>query len=118
MLYIDCEPFEESNSHFTLECEPQCADCHKMDVATRLMIGRPNKGPHFSVIHMAIGDVALYEVYHEQSEVKELCGSPSTGEIDRTFYVLFKFSRMLKVCLLYTSPSPRDATLSRMPSSA
>ena len=26
--------------------------------------------------------------------------------------------RNLKVCLLYTSPSPRDATLSRMPSSA
>ena len=25
---------------------------------------------------------------------------------------------MLRVCLLYTSPSPRDATLSRMPSSA
>ena len=24
----------------------------------------------------------------------------------------------LKICLLYTSPSPRDATLSRMPSSA
>ena len=23
-----------------------------------------------------------------------------------------------KICLLYTSPSPRDATLSRMPSSA
>ena len=26
--------------------------------------------------------------------------------------------RHLKACLLYTSPSPRDATLSRMPSSA
>ena len=25
---------------------------------------------------------------------------------------------LAKVCLLYTSPSPRDATLSRMPSSA
>ena len=25
---------------------------------------------------------------------------------------------IIKVCLLYTSPSPRDATLSRMPSSA
>ena len=25
---------------------------------------------------------------------------------------------LLKTCLLYTSPSPRDATLSRMPSSA
>ena len=27
-------------------------------------------------------------------------------------------AQMLKDCLLYTSPSPRDATLSRMPSSA
>ena len=26
--------------------------------------------------------------------------------------------QQLKACLLYTSPSPRDATLSRMPSSA
>ena len=25
---------------------------------------------------------------------------------------------VIKTCLLYTSPSPRDATLSRMPSSA
>ena len=25
---------------------------------------------------------------------------------------------ILRICLLYTSPSPRDATLSRMPSSA
>ena len=28
------------------------------------------------------------------------------------------FTASIKVCLLYTSPSPRDATLSRMPSSA
>ena len=27
-------------------------------------------------------------------------------------------SRIVNICLLYTSPSPRDATLSRMPSSA
>ena len=27
-------------------------------------------------------------------------------------------TEQLKTCLLYTSPSPRDATLSRMPSSA
>ena len=26
--------------------------------------------------------------------------------------------RVFDICLLYTSPSPRDATLSRMPSSA
>ena len=31
---------------------------------------------------------------------------------------IVKNGRSLKGCLLYTSPSPRDATLSRMPSSA
>ena len=30
----------------------------------------------------------------------------------------YKVSALFEVCLLYTSPSPRDATLSRMPSSA
>ena len=30
----------------------------------------------------------------------------------------FKNNEIFKACLLYTSPSPRDATLSRMPSSA
>ena len=30
----------------------------------------------------------------------------------------YEFSHHIKICLLYTSPSPRDATLSRMPSSA
>ena len=29
-----------------------------------------------------------------------------------------KYERYQEICLLYTSPSPRDATLSRMPSSA
>ena len=46
------------------------------------------------------------------------------GDGERTregndFYHEMKESNVLdKVCLLYTSPSPRDATLSRMPSSA
>ena len=30
----------------------------------------------------------------------------------------FLFNALNNICLLYTSPSPRDATLSRMPSSA
>ena len=29
-----------------------------------------------------------------------------------------RFARHLRICLLYTSPSPRDRSLSRMPSSA
>ena len=32
--------------------------------------------------------------------------------------VLGELDKMVNFCLLYTSPSPRDATLSRMPSSA
>ena len=36
--------------------------------------------------------------------------------LDQVFSKLQK--TQLKICLLYTSPSPRDATLSRMPSSA
>ena len=31
---------------------------------------------------------------------------------------LFFLTELVTICLLYTSPSPRDATLSRMPSSA
>ena len=34
------------------------------------------------------------------------------------FYWIFGFLRMGTTCLLYTSPSPRDGLLSRMPSSA
>ena len=40
-----------------------------------------------------------------------------TGEMSFLSEVWVKIIQMI-VCLLYTSPSPRDATLSRMPSSA
>ena len=36
----------------------------------------------------------------------------------QTFFYDYYKNENLFVCLLYTSPSPRDATLSRMPSSA
>ena len=37
---------------------------------------------------------------------------------NRYLYYAKKAQEQYKTCLLYTSPSPRDATLSRMPSSA
>ena len=45
---------------------------------------------------------------------------PSNFEKDfiHTFHVEGQLSHKYPDCLLYTSPSPRDATLSRMPSSA
>ena len=38
--------------------------------------------------------------------------------IEHGSYNVEKLSKQVNPCLLYTSPSPRDATLSRMPSSA
>ena len=53
---------------------------------------------------------------------------PDVGLINRNKKLSFKFKgkiyyglegdTLASACLLYTSPSPRDATLSRMPSSA
>ena len=37
---------------------------------------------------------------------------------DQVKTIMYKMDQLLKVCLLYTSPSPRDGLLSRMPSSA
>ena len=42
--------------------------------------------------------------------VKQYMLDPATDD--------FRPEKLLKVCLLYTSPSPRDRTRSRMPSSA
>ena len=39
------------------------------------------------------------------------------GKIDKIYWVLLTVAGTA-VCLLYTSPSPRDGLLSRMPSSA
>ena len=42
----------------------------------------------------------------------------SSTNLDVTIQIFTISGRLVKTCLLYTSPSPRDATLSRMPSSA
>ena len=45
----------------------------------------------------------------------EFYGRIEPKQLLKTWY---EGSKGIKDCLLYTSPSPRDATLSRMPSSA
>ena len=49
-----------------------------------------------------------------QKSLEMLNQDPGIGEIDAATPVMTR----AVTCLLYTSPSPRDATLSRMPSSA
>ena len=59
------------------------------------------------------------------TQLRNLEKVTSVEVLDRSMVILSIFQRhartreaKLQVCLLYTSPSPRDATLSRMPSSA
>ena len=59
-----------------------------------------------------------------QAMVKELSQHPEVMLLDFHVFEPLENSQIdllgekYSVCLLYTSPSPRDATLSRMPSSA
>ena len=68
---------------------------HQNDIATAAVSELDAYKPHFH-----IHDISLENA------------KPSTHD-PKLFYCPTKFT-----CLLYTSPSPRDATLSRMPSSA
>ena len=50
--------------------------------------------------------------------VYALKDGPQGNDIYKARYVAKGFSQTYGVCLLYTSPSPRDLSTSRMPSSA
>ena len=52
------------------------------------------------------------------SHAKQFHVSPFMDMNQRYDWSITRPDRRLNICLLYTSPSPRDATLSRMPSSA
>ena len=56
------------------------------------------------------------KVLPQLDELRKLAGSRQSLAEDLVAKQTVVFD--LKACLLYTSPSPRDATLSRMPSSA
>ena len=45
-------------------------------------------------------------------------GTSKVGDFIADYILSPEDTRNFNTCLLYTSPSPRDATLSRMPSSA
>ena len=43
---------------------------------------------------------------------------PTAEQVEEDLRILVQRWRYIRLCLLYTSPSPRDGLLSRMPSSA
>jgi len=65
-------------------------------------------------------DVAKGEAMMEETSFAKAVVDADTGKI-LGFHIIGPYAPILiqeVICLLYTSPSPRDATLSRMPSSA
>ena len=67
--------------------------------------------------------LAMNQVYY-QGKVQGMCGNmdfEKIGEFQTPELKVVRNANLFAltwICLLYTSPSPRDATLSRMPSSA
>ena len=62
------------------------------------------------LIELAIQDMPPEALPLVEKELQE--------KLEQRLLDLKKYARQYYNCLLYTSPSPRDATLSRMPSSA
>ena len=61
----------------------------------------------------------IHLIYRPEGEVKRRVALVGKGlTFDSGGYNLKVGAAQIDICLLYTSPSPRDATLSRMPSSA
>ena len=71
-------------------------------------------------------DYTFNKVFYKQNEWPDILNDAKTNNLDLIVDInktpereeYLTFFKPLFNCLLYTSPSPRDATLSRMPSSA
>ena len=76
---------------------------------------------------MEANGITLLQFFQDLSLTKEnkpyeiaVCGHSLGGALSpvMALWLREQFPKQIKVCLLYTSPSPRDRTRSRMPSSA
>ena len=87
-----------------LACSP-FGNAATLDAAKALIVGEElgkDKYPDILGINLSPNDYVGHSYGPDSLEVEDMC---------------YRTDKMLG-CLLYTSPSPRDATLSRMPSSA
>ena len=90
--------------------DPFCADNTSWRDLFDLVIVSANKPRFFSA------EDPIYRVVDEDESML----LPHTGSLEQGHVYFAGNARLVEesFCLLYTSPSPRDATLSRMPSSA
>ena len=64
------------------------------------------------------GEIPMEDDESKESYGRRTAGKSKTPVLDNFGRDVTRLAEENKLCLLYTSPSPRDATLSRMPSSA
>jgi NAD-reducing hydrogenase small subunit len=97
----------------------------KIRIATTSLAGC--FGCHMSFLDIDERIIPLLDlVEFDRSPITDIkhCGPCDVGIIEggicnaENVHVLREFRKNCKICLLYTSPSPRDRTRSRMPSSA
>ena len=71
----------------------------------------------YTAVYKLAADGAVFDTHENKSMVR---GTPKRKPryLVSRFTFSFLCATHTRYCLLYTSPSPRDATLSRMPSSA
>ena len=80
-MYINCElKGATKNGDKCLSCHG--SGCHRTDINTHLMIGRPNYGPHFHTAMFHSGDLGVYERYWSPSAVNMMCAK-SKPDTDR-----------------------------------
>ena len=88
--------------------------CLELGFGFELDVQRTKDG-HLMCLH----DTTIDRTTDRKGSLTELTRYQTVGlDAGSWFSPRFKNQRIPGICLLYTSPSPRDATLSRMPSSA
>ena len=80
-----------------------------------------NHQPKFRIVFPIVDTIEKDSIKHFwfalQSELGEV-GDKQTKDLSRMYFIPAAYNGANNFCLLYTSPSPRDRTRSRMPSSA
>ena len=97
----------------------------KHEVHLYSLVKDPKDIKHKKKLESFCPRVRLFPMNHLFSKIKSLLCIPSPFPMTFGYYYSYWLHRELKkslkkenYCLLYTSPSPRDRTRSRMPSSA
>ena len=97
-----------SLSNFTsLELEAKnCHACSLSNTRNNVVFGKGNQKAKILIIGEAPG------------KDEDLSGEPFVGRAGKLLNEILFSMKLSRDCLLYTSPSPRDLSTSRMPSSA